>query len=248
MIWPVVLLLIIAPFIGSFAGVLVLRLPAGRPVLAGRSACDYCGATLRPADLVPLVSWLWLRGRCRYCRAELGYFFPLVEIAAMFVVAWAATAVSGWLLAATCVFGWLLLTLALIDWRTYLLPDPLNALLALSGLVAAYFFDRAFLLEHAIALVAGFAVFAAFGWLYKRLRGRDGLGLGDAKLLGALGAWTSLQGLTSVVLFAAVIGLVTVIALSFRRRPLSAFDRVPLGTFLALAGWLVWLYGPVVLG
>jgi leader peptidase (prepilin peptidase)/N-methyltransferase len=241
------LLIALAPFVGSFLGVLAVRLPAGRPVLFGRSACDSCGATLKPFDLVPLANWLWLRGRCRACGQPIDSLHPLMEIAAVLVVAWAASATTGWVVPATCVFGWLLLTLAAIDWRTYLLPDALTLLLALAGLVAAWFFDRAAFADHAIAAVAGFAAFAAIALAYRRLRGRDGLGLGDAKLLGALGAWVSWQGLPSVVLYAAVLGLAQALPLSFIHRGLARDTRIAFGAFLALGGWLVWLYGPLQL-
>jgi len=240
-------LILLAPFVGSFLGVLAVRLPAGRPVLIGRSACDRCGAKLKPVDLVPLASWLWLRGRCRACGEAIDPVHPLMEIAAVLVVAWAASVTAGWILLATCVFGWLLLSLAAADWRTYLLPDALNAALALTGLVAAWCFDRAGFPGHVLAMISGFAGFAAIALAYRRLRGRDGLGLGDAKLLAALGAWVSWQGLPSVVLYAAVLGLAAALALSLAGRAVSRADRVAFGTFLALGGWLVWLYGPLQL-
>ena len=238
-------LILLAPFIGSFLGVLVVRLPVGRPVLAGRSACDRCGATLKPFDLIPLASWLWLLGRCRACQGPIDPIHPLMEVAAVLVVAWAAAVTAGWVLLATCVFGWLLLTLAAIDWRAYLLPDALTALLAIAGLVAAWVFDRTAFAGHLIAMIAGFAVFAAIAFAYRRLRARDGLGLGDAKLLAALGAWVSWQGLPSVVLAAAIFGLAAALALSLAGRALLRDDRIAFGTFLALGGWLVWLYGPL---
>src|SRR5580658_7944446 len=85
------ILVLAAPFIGSFLAVLVLRLPANRPVLRGRSACDHCGAKLGPLDLIPLASWLWLRGRCRTCQAAIDPIHPLMEIAAVLVAVWAAS-------------------------------------------------------------------------------------------------------------------------------------------------------------
>jgi len=168
-----------------------------------------------------------------------------MEIATVLVVAWAASVTAGWILLASCVFGWLLLTLAAIDWRTYLLPDALTAALALAGLIAAWLFDRGAFADHLIAMIAGFAAFAAIAFAYRRLRGRDGLGLGDAKMLAALGAWVSWQGLPSVVLFAAIFGLAAALTLSLAGRALSRDHRIAFGTFLALGGWLVWLYGPL---
>src|SRR5690242_12472164 len=110
-----------SPFIGSFLAVVVLRLPGRRTFVFGRSACDACGHPLGPRDLVPLVSFVLLRGRCRYCNARIDPLHPLMEVGAFLLAVWAATVMSGWLLLATCVFGWCLLTLAAIDVRTGLL-------------------------------------------------------------------------------------------------------------------------------
>ncbi|HEY1630509.1 MAG TPA: A24 family peptidase [Rhizomicrobium sp.] len=238
-------LLVASPFIGSFLGTLIQRLPERRPVLLGRSQCDRCHATLTARDLVPLASFAVLRGRCRHCGASIGWFAPVLELAAMAVVLWAMTETAGTVLIASCVFGWLLLALAVTDWRVYLLPDPLTFTLALTGLIATGFIAPENMLDHVIAMLAGLAVFALIAFLYRRLRGREGLGFGDAKLLGALGAWVSWQGLPSVVLCATVTGMVLVLVLSLSGRKLSATTRIPFGTFLALGGWIVWLYGPL---
>ncbi|MBV9153097.1 MAG: prepilin peptidase, partial [Alphaproteobacteria bacterium] len=82
--WP---LLVLAPFIGSFLGVLIRRVPEGRPIVAARSACEWCGAVLTARDLVPLISWLLLRGRCRRCGVPIGWFYPGIELAAFAVAA-----------------------------------------------------------------------------------------------------------------------------------------------------------------
>src|SRR5687768_7198620 len=110
--------IIAAPFVGSFLGLLAIRLPAGRPVAFGRSECDQCAHRLGPFDLVPLLSYLRLRARCRYCGGAIDRIQPVAEFGALLVALWAAAITTGWVFAATCVFGWLLLTLALTDWRT----------------------------------------------------------------------------------------------------------------------------------
>ncbi len=161
-------------------------------------------------------------------------------------VLWAASVVSDWLLLASTVFGWTLLALGMIDWRTQRLPDVLTLSLLLSGLAAAYFFDKTAIVDHLIGAVAGFAVFALVAYLYRAIRGFDGLGLGDAKLLAGLGAWISWQGLPTLVLLAAMMCLTFVIGRALWRWKMSSTERVPFGPFLALAGWIVWLYGPLV--
>jgi leader peptidase (prepilin peptidase)/N-methyltransferase len=109
--------IIAAPVVGSFLGVVIERLPAGRPFVWGRSVCDACGHELGALDLIPFASWLLTRGRCSYCRAKLSVFYPLIELAALLVAAWAATAASGLWFLASCVPGWALLVVAAIDWR-----------------------------------------------------------------------------------------------------------------------------------
>lgn len=240
-------LLLASPFVGSFLGVVITRDGAG--ALAGRSHCDHCGHALGVADLVPVFSWAMLRGKCRYCGAALGHFYPLIELAAAVPVLWAATAMSGWVLVITVLFGWILLTLSVIDWRSQRLPDAGNMVLAALGLVAAELFDQANFADHVIGLVAGLGLFALLAVVYRRLRNKPGLGFGDAKLLGALGAWVSWQGLPSVVFLAAIGGLIFVCARllvgGIAWKELSQ-TRLAFGPFLAAGGWLIWLYGPLM--
>lgn len=241
------ILAIIAPFMGSFLGLLAMRLPEARRVIAGRSVCDRCGHVLGARDLVPLASWLWLSGKCRYCGARIGTQYPIIELAALAIVIWAATATSGGVLVASCIFGWTLLALGVADWRSFVLPDALTLTLLLTGFVAASVFDPLHFEDHVFGVGAGTFGLAILGWIYRNMRGREGLGLGDAKLLGGLGAWLGWEGLPSVILFGAGLGLVFVLAKSLAGKPVKTMDRIPFGPFLAGAGWLVWLYGPLSL-
>lgn len=234
-----------APFVGSFLGTVADRLPRGENLVFARSACPHCRHRLGARDLVPVLSWLVARGRCRYCAARLGLFYPAIEIGALIVALWAATALDGWLLWAGCALGWTLLALGLIDLRHLVLPDALTLPLIPAGLGVAYGLDPLLLADHAIGAGAGFAAFWAIGFAYRRLRGREGLGLGDAKLLAGAGAWVSWSGLPGVVLLAALAGLTAALVRSATGRAVSLTDEVPLGAFLCLATWLVWLYGPL---
>jgi len=243
---PVWLILaVVAPAIGSFIGVLIIRLPEGRAVVASRSVCEHCGHVLGPHDLIPLASWLWLRGKCRYCGAKIGTLYPAIELAALAVVAWAATQTSGEVLVASCLLGWALLAVAVIDWRSFLVPDALSLFLLLTGFAAAFAFDPLRFSDHVLGAGAGVLLFALLAWGYQALRGREGLGFGDAKLLGGLGAWVAWQGLPSIILFGASLGLFAVLIKAQSGKRLKATDRLPFGSFLAAAGWLVWLYGPL---
>ncbi len=246
------LLILFAPFVGSFLGLLVVRLPAGRGVVHGRSRCESCSGRIAARDMIPLVSWLLLKGRCRNCGARIGWLAPAVEAAALGIALWALMVLPSeeWLSWIGAALGWVLLTLALIDARHFLLPDLLTLPLIPAGLLVTWWGDQGaagpMLLPHHLAgAVLGFAGLAGLGWLYRRLRGREGLGMGDAKLMAAAGAWVGWAGLGSVLLWAALPALVAAVIWGRLRGRLSADMPVPFGTFLALGFWLTWLYGPI---
>ena len=237
----------VAPFIGSFLALVVVRLPAGEAVVFGRSACRNCGHFLAPRDLVPLLSWLLSRGHCRYCAGRISALYPVVELAATTVAASALLALPGWLVLPSCVFGWALLALALIDLREGVLPDRLTLPLIPMGWLVAVMTDQGGLVDHLAGASLGFLAFAGVALAYRRLRGRDGLGGGDARLLAASGAWVAWQGLPSVVLIAALLGLGTVLLRAARGASPGLSDRMSFGPYLCLATWLVWLLGPLQL-
>ncbi len=250
-LWP----LLAAPFVGSFLGVLITRLPTGAPVALARSACPRCGTPLGGRDLVPLASFLVLRGRCRHCRAPIGWFHPAIELAAVAVAVWAvlatptawgtsaalATSTTGRLWAA-CGLGWTLLALAWIDWTQLLLPDVLSLPLLLVGLTLTLAWDPDQLTDHALAAMVGYLSFQCLGFGYRRLRGRDGLGGGDAKLIAAAGAWCGLAALPFVILGSAVFGLLAAMGLVLTGRGVTARTQIPFGPCIALAFWLAWLH------
>lgn len=220
--------------VGSYVATLVLRWPAGAQTTSGRSSCDRCGTILRAADLIPLVSYALRRGRCRACSARIDPLHWQVEFAAA-AIACAALLVSptpaG---AALALFGWLLLPLAALDWRHLWLPDRLTGLLALIGLGLGGLVSHAGLTDRLIGGGAGFASLWLLALAYRKARGRDGLGQGDSKLLGAIGLWSGWIALPSILVIAAGLGLVLAVA---KRK--SASDEMPFGTLLAVGGWIV---------
>lgn len=240
-------LVLSAPFIGSFLSVLATRLPMGRSAVLGRSVCPQCGHRLAPRDLVPILSWFMQRGRCRYCAAPIRWLYPLMEIGALLVAVSAALLFSGWLLWVSCGLGWTLLAIAAIDYRHMILPDELTLPLIPGGLGVAYLLEPSGIAGHALGAGAGFLAFYALAWLYRRLRGREGLGMGDAKLLAASGAWVSISGLASVVFLGAAVALLVVLGAICVGWRVSAYDPIPFGSYLCLGTWLVWLTGPLLL-
>jgi len=236
--------LLLSPFIGSFLGVVIRRLPLGLPIALARSACEGCGRLLPPQDLVPLLSFALLRGRCRFCRAGIARFHVWIELAAIAVAAWATliTPDAGalWI---NCALGWWLLALAWIDRDHLRLPDALTLPLLVLGLMASWWLgDPDAAADHALAAAVGYLAFRGVALAYRMLRQREGLGQGDAKLLAAAGAWVGLAGLPTVVLGAAMIALATTLLQRLFQRQ-AADTPIPFGPYLALATWLVRLYG-----
>ena len=241
-VWPVAF----SPLVGSFLGVVVTRALEPRTIIIGRSACPACGSTLAAHDLVPLLSFAWLKGRCRACAARISRFHPAIELAAIVIAVWAALSADGVILWMTCLLGWGLLALAAIDFRHYLLPDFLTLPLLPLGLLAAWLTDPSTVADSLIGAAAGLIFVITLRYLYGTIRRREGIGLGDAKLLAAAGVWVGWMGLPSVVFIAALSALIFVAGVRISGRAVSTTDRVPFGVFLSLGLWIVWLYGPLV--
>ena len=240
-----IILLVVAPFVGSFLGLVIERLPVGETVVFGRSRCRSCDTTLGPLDLVPLLSWVASGGRCRHCHAALGWFHPGIELAAFGVALWSVSVAPGWLAWASAGLGWTLLALAVIDQRHMTLPDALNLPLIPAGLVVAALTPSGALADHLAGAAAGAASLGAVAWAYERATGRDGLGLGDVKLFAAAGAWVGWLGLPSVLLIGAASGLAAACTLRWIKGSDGPSEPVAFGPYLALGLWITWLYGPV---
>lgn len=225
---------------GSFIATLVIRWPQARG-MGGRSACDACGRVLGIRDLIPVLSWAFARGKCRTCGARIDWRHPAIEMLAALIGAVALFAQPGFEGAAGALFGWQLLALAALDVEHFWLPDWFTGVLAVSGLaigVAGIGVDRS---SRLIGGVAGFAVLFAIGWIYKRVRGRDGLGGGDPKLLGAIGCWLGWQALPYVLVGASMAGLLVAFGMMVRGRDVVATTRLPLGALMAVAAFPLWL-------
>ena len=245
--WPIAL--IAAPFVGSFLSVLAVRLPRGEDVVISRSKCRSCGKALSPLELIPIASWVAQGGKCRACGAQIGWLYPGMEVGAGVVVVWAATAgMSDVMFWATVGLGWVLLTLAVMDLRDFILADVLTLPLVVAGLGLMAWQVPEVALWHALGAAGGLALMVGVGFAYTALRGREGLGLGDAKLMAAAGAWTGLEGVGTVLLYGAVLSLGLVAAMRLSGRTFEADTPIPFGAGLAAGFWLTWLYGPLLVG
>jgi prepilin signal peptidase PulO-like enzyme (type II secretory pathway) len=234
--------------IGSAIDAAANRFERNQPWLMRRSRCQACDRIVRWYELVPVVSWLFLRGRCRTCKAPIGLSAPMTEIAGA-LVALAAVVLTpadrAYGLGFSLAFGWLLLALAAIDRRTFLLPDGLNAaLLAVGAVMVAVVKPEDWPL-HVTGAVAGYGLLRLVEIVYRRLKGIDGLGRGDAKLLGAIGGWVGLAGIPPVLLIASLSAILATLATALvRRQSVSGQTAIAFGPWIALGGYIVWLLPP----
>ena len=234
--WVWLVLLLGGP-VGSFWAAYAERSCKGASLLEP-SRCQSCGVRLAPRDMVPVFSWILLRGRCRNCGAVLGSKLLAAEVLGFFA---ALLAIAGALdtadLLARALFLWLLLGLALTDLACFRLPDVLTFLLFVTGIALALL-DPARSLSGAFgAGLAGAGVLLALKLAYRRLRGQDGLGLGDVKLAGGLGVALGGTALPWIGLVGATAGLLAVAAGAFGTTHRQT--ALPFGAFLALAAGIV---------
>ena len=211
-----------------------------------RSACPACGVQITALQNIPVVSWLVLKGRCAGCKAPISGRYPIVELLGG---ALAATAI--WHFGATpqgvaaCGLLWALLALTMIDFDTQLLPDGITLPLLWAGLIVNLRSTFAPLPDAVIGAVAGYLSLWTIYWVFKLIRGKEGMGYGDFKLLAALGAWLGWQLLPVIVLLSSVVGAVIGVTLIvFKGRDHSI--PMAFGPFLAIAGAIALFFGPTL--
>jgi len=270
---------------GSFLNVCLSRWPAGESVVKPRSHCRQCNRTLAWWENVPLVSWLALRGRCRTCRAWIGWRYPLAELAvgALWgLVGWSffgqfqqADVAPGPSLAlpqfglipaiAAMIFLWMMVGLAVLDAEHFWIADAATLPGIALGLAIPILFESLLRMplcwqsqfwiqigERILGILAAAALILLIRWLYWLIRRREGIGLGDAKLMALLAAWLGLPG--ALLAFGLGVVLGALIALSQLAIPSArnqsgrwAMAKLPLGTFLCIGGIVSSLWGGTVL-
>ncbi|CAG9201092.1 peptidase A24 [Burkholderia vietnamiensis] len=208
-----------------------------------RSACPHCGHVLRAWENVPLVSYVMLRGRCRQCGHAIGIRYPLVELAGALLAA-GSLAAFGATGAAIAAFGLCaaLLAMSAIDIRTGYLPDSMTLPLLWAGLALNLAGMFTSLQSAVIGAMSGYLFLWSIYWLFRWLRGIEGIGFGDLKLLAALGAWMGWAALPQVVLFAAVTGAIVGLVATWRGR-MRFEEPIPFGPFLAAGGVATLFFG-----
>jgi leader peptidase (prepilin peptidase)/N-methyltransferase len=218
-------------------------LPARYNLCIPRSACPHCGHALRVWENIPVLSYLLLRGRCSQCHAPIGIRYPLVELTSATLAALALFRFgpSG---AAVAAFGLCaaLLAMSAIDTETRLLPDSLTLPLLWAGLIVN-FGDTFTSLRAAVSgAIVGYTFLWCVYWVFRFVRGIEGMGYGDFKLLAALGAWLGWAALPQVVLIAAITGAVVGLCATWLGR-MRFEEPLPFGPFLALGGAATLFFG-----
>jgi leader peptidase (prepilin peptidase)/N-methyltransferase len=259
--------LLVGLCVGSFLNVVIYRLPkmlergwqaqcaevSGQPppemprynLVVPSSQCPSCGHRISALENVPVVSYVFLRGRCAACKAPISVRYPLVELlaGALTVAAVFRFGVTPAGLAA-CLLLWSLIALTFIDFDTQLLPDNLTLPLLWTGLVAnlAGVIPGVSLRDAVIGAVAGYLSLWTVYWLFKLIRGKEGMGYGDFKLLAALGAWLGWQMLVPIVFLSSIVGALIGLGLIVLK---GRDHRIPLafGPYLAIAGVIALFWG-----
>ena len=253
--------------VGSFLNVVIHRLPkmlergwraqcaelSGEPppelppynLITPRSECPACGHRIAAFENIPVLSFLFLRGRCSACAAPISARYPFIELltGALTIAAVLRFGVTP-TAAAACLFIWSLIALTFIDFDTQLLPDTITLPLMWSGLLAnvAGFVPGVSLRDAVVGAIAGYIALWTIYWLFKLVRGKEGMGYGDFKLLAALGAWLGWQMLPLIVLLSSFVGAIIGIGLVvFKGRD----HQIPLafGPYLAIAGVIALFFG-----
>ena len=217
-----------------------------------RSACPACRAPITAWQNIPVLSWLYLRGKCANCKASISARYPVVELSTAFLSAWVAWH-FGYGISAACglLITWTLIALTGIDFDHQLLPDDLTLPLMWAGLTAAVLFGSS---GASIPVATGEAIIGAAGgylslWLvfhaFRLITGKEGMGYGDFKLFAALGAWLGWKMLPLIILLAAATGAILGISMIVMRGRDRAAP-MPFGPYLAAAGWLAMMYGEAI--
>ncbi len=207
-----------------------------------RSQCPHCGHMITAIENVPVLSYLFLRGKCSSCKTHISIQYPLIEVFTALLsvfVAWKTG--FGWQTLAALFFTWTLITLALIDAKTMLLPDNLTLPLMWMGIAVNYHGVFVDLQSSVLGAMVGYLVLWSLFHVFRLITGKDGMGYGDFKILAAIGAWGGWQILPFTIFFASLLGAVLGILWMLIQRQKDS-QPIPFGPWLALAGFIGFIW------
>lgn len=213
-----------------------------------RSSCQKCGAQIRIIDNIPVLSWLFLKGKCHKCSAPISARYPLIELLTAACSGYVAFHFGfSYFTIALIFFTFVLIAATFIDLDTMLLPDQLTLPLTWAGIALALLgISPVTLQDSVIGAIAGYLCLWTVYWGFKLITGKEGMGYGDFKLLAALGAWLGWQSLPMIILFSSVVGVIFgLIQLRLQKKGIE--KAFPFGPYLAIAGWVSLLWGDQIL-
>lgn len=231
---------------GSFFNVCIHRLPREQSVVFPRSYCPQCQVPIPWYLNVPLISFLWLRGRCRFCRVAISIEYPLVELGTAALFLWLYLN-HGWskLFFARMVFLSALWVASIIDLHHQIIPDEISIGGMPVGLVASFWLGQMSWWEPVLGVLLGGGSFLAVSWIYEKLTGREGLGGGDVKLLSMIGAWLGVKSILPVIVVSSAAGSIVGIAyMVLKKKGLK--EAIPFGPFLAIGAVAECIWGEVI--
>ena len=261
-------LLVFGLVIGSFLNVVIYRIPAmiereertycselldpdkaiepGEPfnLAQPNSRCPHCNHAIKPWENIPVISYIFLRGRCSNCSERISLRYPAIELlSSLLAVAlgWHYEAANIALFGGL-IFSWSLIALTMIDLDHMLLPDDITLPLLWLGLLFNLFETYVPLVDAVIGAMAGYLSLWSVYWLFKLATGKEGMGYGDFKLLAALGAWLGWHALPMIILLSSLVGAILGVMLMFLQRRGKDIP-IPFGPYLAIAGWIAFVWG-----
>ena len=208
-----------------------------------RSTCPQCEHKIGSLENIPLLSWLYQRGRCKHCDCKISARYPSIELLTAFMslaIAWLLP--FGWPVLYALIFTWFLIALTFIDLDTMLLPDQLTLPLLWLGLLVNLSHSFVSLEDAVLGAVFGYLSLWSIYWGFKLITGKEGMGYGDFKLFAALGAWFGWQALPIIILLSSVAGaIIGIVVIATSKDKQSR--PMPFGPYLAIAGWMYLVYG-----
>ncbi|TQV79457.1 prepilin peptidase [Exilibacterium tricleocarpae] len=263
--YVIALAVVLGLLVGSFLNVVIIRLPQMMQqswkqdccellelendpgprfnLVVPNSTCPHCGHRIKPWENIPVISYLFLKGRCAKCRERISPRYPIIELISGLLCGFVALQMGASVQTAlVLVLTWCLITLTVIDIDHQLLPDSITLPLLWLGLLANAQGLFAPLEDALYGAAAGYLVLWSIYWLFKLVTGKEGMGYGDFKLLAALGAWLGWQALPVIIIMSSLVGAVIgIAAILIRGRDKNI--PIPFGPYLAIAGWITLMWG-----